>query len=73
VVDSGGLEIPSRSSAPKQINTLAYGPVPRFSLIWAVLAAKCATKCATRRIVCNGLMGPMASRRVIDIPIIYVL
>jgi hypothetical protein len=54
-VDSGGLEIPSRIPAPRQINTLAYSPVPRFSLIWAVLAAKCATECATPRIFCNSL------------------
>ena len=53
MVETDGLEIPSRIPDPKQINTLAYVPVPRFSLIWASLAAKCATKCATPTIVCN--------------------
>jgi hypothetical protein len=55
VVESGGLENPKVISAPLQINTLAYTPPPRFSLIWADLAPKCATDCATKRIVCNSL------------------
>lgn len=37
---------------------LAYVSVLRFRLIWAALAAKCATECATNRIVCNGQLIP---------------
>src|SRR5271156_3690756 len=57
-VDSGGLEIPSRIPAPKQINTLAYGPVPRFSLIWAALVGKkCNRMCNTKNLVQQRLVS----------------
>jgi hypothetical protein len=53
VVETGGLEIPRAFSASLQISTLAYPSIPRFGVLWAALAAICATECATKRIVCN--------------------
>jgi hypothetical protein len=48
VVETGGLEKRPVISVAIQINNLRNVPVHRFSLFWAVLAAKCATECAMK-------------------------
>ena len=55
-----GVEKRPSVSAPIQINNLRYVLVHRFSLFWAVLEAKCATKCATAAKLCNRQKPPLA-------------